>query len=317
MSGQCFTVELIVEGIRGPDRFLNAVLAAGDGAADSLGSASPSATAAALAKSRITPALGLRILDLPHAVIEAPEGEVYGTRIVKPGECHIAFGGRGKALMFEVLEDSDAPLPLWLMALVKRPAPDAPFGDMQAQSGTPTAAAASAVLLASACVDLLAEVRACASRGARHSNAVCAFRRCSFQLVGVHDACCSVVLDCYFRVYAGSHQPLAGGELLLEPARWQDEQQEPEEHLQGAGAGCAPATASEKVRTRVSIGVGTEQPRDSGGIRAESNLAEAAVGAGPLPGCSEFRLSWRKAPDPVSTGAAYFPTELRVSGRAM
>ena len=122
----------------------------------------------------------------------------------------VPFAGRGKALVVELPGPRRGPgrgeaLPLWLMALARRPAGQEP------EDGGP--AGASAVLVASACVDLQQEL-AQAATDARCSP----FRRCSFRLTPVQDAGCQLTLDCFLRVYEGGHRELAGGELLLEPS---------------------------------------------------------------------------------------------------
>lgn len=166
------------------------------------------------------PALGLRLLDLSTAVLEAPEGECYEALSASRS---VYFGGRGKALVFELRADmvqgddsgleatftasGAEPLPLWLMALA------APA------SALPPGSGGAAILLASACVDLRGEILRAASpkQSALGGYAYVPFRKCSLQLTPVRDAHCAFTLDCYLRVYAGSQQQLSGGELLVEP----------------------------------------------------------------------------------------------------
>eukprot|EP00933_Yihiella_yeosuensis_P036104 TRINITY_DN29802_c0_g1_i1.p1 TRINITY_DN29802_c0_g1~~TRINITY_DN29802_c0_g1_i1.p1 ORF type:complete len:340 (-),score=71.00 TRINITY_DN29802_c0_g1_i1:19-1038(-) len=175
-ASQRFTLELIAEALHG---------------------------SAGTAFARQTPAIGLRLLDLSPAVIEAQDGQAFGTS----QSSRVSFRGRGKALVFELpeamlLEESQQPLPLWLMALAKE----------SKVSEVP----GSAVLLASACVDLRQEVEwalASLKKGVR-SAPINSFRRCSFRMTAVRDASCSLRLDCFLRLYAGSPQPLTGNELL-------------------------------------------------------------------------------------------------------
>jgi len=184
-AGNLFTLELIAQSLKGSAgaALLNILKAksADDG--------SPG-----------RPALGLRLLDLAPVLIEAPVGEVYGS---SAGSC-VAFGGRGKALVFELPgpvhgHSNKEPLPLWLMVLSRQPDPEAP-----------------SVLMASACVDFRGDMHAAATAGGASSP--CPFKRCSFRMTPVKDAACALTLECYVRMYAGSQRPVTGGELLLEPS---------------------------------------------------------------------------------------------------
>lgn len=147
------------------------------------------------------PALGLRLLDLPPAVLEAPTGQAFGTL----RSSRVSFRGKGKALVFELPElflQQEEPVPLWLMALAMQPD------------------SASAVLVASACVDLRQEVTRAAAVFKQCSGTLATgntFRRCSFRMTAVRDGNCDLTLDCFLRLYAGGHQPLTGNELLLQP----------------------------------------------------------------------------------------------------
>jgi len=148
---------------------------------------------------RQIPALGVRLLDLAPAVIEAPDTEAFGAS----AESFVSFNGRGKALVVEMpiaASEAAEPIPLWLLALALQPA----------------GVTRSAVLLASACIDLRQEVlRAISVKGG--TSAPCTFRRCSFRMTPVRETSCNLQLDCFLRIYTGSHQPISGTELLLEP----------------------------------------------------------------------------------------------------
>lgn len=178
MSTELFTLELIADCLWGPS-----------------GSCSQEPE-----EEPLQPALGIRVLDLPCFSIDAPEGEDFED---EEDSC-ISFASRGKALVFELPEaliESGTPLPLWLMLLAKR------------------GASVAATLLASACIDLRSEVLKAMQHERRGALAgPVAFRSCSFRMSPVIDQGCRVTLNCFVRLYAGAHQPLSGGELLLEPA---------------------------------------------------------------------------------------------------
>lgn len=175
-----FTVELIADSLLGP---ISAALA----------SAGPN---------RGQPVLGLRLLDLPPSVLEAPEEE----EVADGPSGRFRFGGRGKALMIELpdamLEARGGPMPLWLMLLVRDP---------ERPSNVAT-------LIASACVDIRTEVDRASSHGRQGACAPCPFQRCTFTMTAVRNAGCEIRLDCLLRIFAGVQQPPLGSETLLEPA---------------------------------------------------------------------------------------------------
>jgi len=205
MGASLFTLELIADALCG---------SAGNLAAAMLTSA-PVPTQQGAPGLRLTgaaapcPSLGLRLLDLAPALVDALDGEVFRSA----PESRIAFGGRGKALVFELPESSvwrcdkgehgvlQTPMPLLLMALAR-----------------PPEAGAAAVLLASACVDLRQEVMHAALDGhGGGASACCPFKRLAFQMTSARDASCTLTLRCFLRLYAGGGRPISGGELLLEP----------------------------------------------------------------------------------------------------
>lgn len=197
MGGALFTLELIADGLCGPLGSLMATLAA-----PAATSATSSLSAASTALGIGRPALGLRFLDLAPVLIDAPEGSSFGSAT----RSRVKFEGRGKALAFELPDMANgtahnSPMPLWLLALAKQP-------------GTES----SAVLLASACIDLRGEIARAASDRCAGEAAACPFRRCAFRMTAVRDAGCALTLECYLRVYAGEQRPVTGGELLLEPS---------------------------------------------------------------------------------------------------
>mmetsp|Transcript_117348 Transcript_117348/g.203915 ORF Transcript_117348/g.203915 Transcript_117348/m.203915 type:complete len:376 (-) Transcript_117348:54-1181(-) len=201
MGGALFTLELIADGLCGPLGSLMAALAKPAAAAAAGG---VSAADAALGIGR--PALGLRLIDLAPVLIEAPVDASFGVS----ASSRVKFGGRGKALAFELPSmpgdnlqtgpPATSAMPLWLLALAKQP-------------GTETS-----VLLASACVDLRGEIARAAADRCSGEAAACPFRRCAFRMTAVRDAGCALTLECYLRVYAGEQRPVTGGELLLEPS---------------------------------------------------------------------------------------------------
>jgi len=195
MGGALFTLELIAECLRGP-----VLLPAGSGIDSSK-------------LSSALPTLGLRLLDLPLELLEAPEGEAYNPVV---SSC-ICFGGCGKALVFE--------LPDQLLHEYEsrgRPLAFAAIRTSTAGRSEGAAKTAGAVLLASACVDLRKEVLH-AQQVARLSSedgsnaSLCPFRRCGFQLTAVHGPGSALALECLFRVYAGSHIPMTGA-AVVQPA---------------------------------------------------------------------------------------------------
>lgn len=328
-EGTVYTLELIADSLRGPASFLASVAAAvglepEPGVAANQEHTSPSVLAA---KGLVKPALGLRILDLPHVVLEAPEDEVYATaassccgEVADGGEetelC-LSFGGRGKALMFELLEDSREPLPFWLMALAMCP-------DQAAACAAGTDAprpVAAAVLLASACVDLQAEV-SIVREGARSAEGgACAFRRCTFRMSAVRDTGCSLTLDCFFRIYTGTHRPLVGGELLLEPALVQPPQtpyvahsSTPKKKMtkkkKQPTVGKVAARKLEGEEATIGRGPASSPARATASVEEGSTLA-----SGPLPGHSELRRSWRRPPAAARDAeGAFFPGEIVFGG---
>jgi len=209
MGGALFTLELIAESLWGP-----VLLPATAGIDSSRLSSAP-------------PALGLRLLDLATELLEAPEGEAYSPAL----SSRVSFGGRGKALVFELPDQflheykaRDRPLPFWLLACAAVEPSTA--GRSEATTTVASAAAAAktagTVLLASACVDLRQEVlhaQRVARLSSEHSNSpsLCPFRRCGFQLTTVHGLGSALTLECFFRVYAGSHIPPTDA-ALLQPA---------------------------------------------------------------------------------------------------
>lgn len=176
-----FTVELVADSLFGP------ISVALDTAGPSPG----------------RPALGFRLLDLPPSILEAPED---GKEVSEAVGNRFSFGGRGKALMIELpdamLEACVEPIPLWLMVLVRDPE-------------RPTNVA---TLVASACVDLRAEVDRAAGYRRQGLCAPCPFQRCTFKMTAVRNTECVLQLECLLRIFAGSQQPPLGGEPLLEPA---------------------------------------------------------------------------------------------------
>jgi len=205
MGGVLFTLELIADSLQGP------VLLP------------PTALASA------PPILGVRLMDLAPEFLDAPEGETYSPAV---SSC-VSFGGRGKALVFELadqlLHDHEAcgrPLPLWLLALAAiRPSTARRSEATRAASATAAAAtkaAGGSVLVASACVDLRQEVlhaQEAARRSSEHTSNPSAspFRRCGFKFTAVHGPSSELTLSCFFRVYEGRHIPMTGT-ALLQPA---------------------------------------------------------------------------------------------------
>lgn len=152
--------------------------------------------------------LALRLSNLAPLLLEASLS----------GEFH----GRGKALIFDLpaeLQSGEAPLPLWIMLLLLAP-------------GAPADANRCATLVASSCIDLRYEVVDALNRQADLSaSPVPFFRRCHFGMTSVLPESDALELICFFRLYCGRHQPLTGGELLLEPIAWPDELREGDEAM--------------------------------------------------------------------------------------
>jgi len=250
----------------------------------------------------------------------------------------ISFGGRGKALIFELPEKDvvdTAALPLWLMALVRQP-PSATDALAPAEGAAASAQGSTAVLFASACVDLREQVRVAAA-SARCSSNDCgggaaaspvAFRRCSFRMTAVRDADCSLELDCYLRVYAGSHRELSGGELLLEtstmlpfagpPAVVRDGQDDAEVYC-----GADSSRQGNRILPRASSLSSRAGSSERGGSLEVLNAAPATL---PPPSAraaqpSATRPSW---PGPggcalgggTGVGDTFFPGEIRLAGTA-
>lgn len=282
MDGALFTLELIADSLRGPVSLLSSLAAARGTERRPAG------------ESNIRPALGLRLLDLPHVLLEPLDGEVcYGTADTAGGKCQIIFGGKGKALTFELLDDSEEILPLWLMALVRC------HQQVGREEGTPPGApaAAVAVLIASACVDLRAEVQR-AREVHRHGSIGSAFRRCTFRMTAVQNLGGALCLDCYFRVYAGEHRPLAGGELLLEPSVLAPPQ------VMAAGEEKAENEAEEtqtKKPEQATVASKTEESGDGAGEDAQAK---------PLSACSEFQHNWQRVSRQSMMGDVFFPGEI-------
>mmetsp|Transcript_38866 Transcript_38866/g.91300 ORF Transcript_38866/g.91300 Transcript_38866/m.91300 type:complete len:298 (+) Transcript_38866:33-926(+) len=147
-------------------------------------------------QTRHEPALVLRLLDLDPVMIEADSS----TAMPRGFAC---FNGKGKALTFELpcgmLEQT---LPLWLMALDLQPV------DRESD-------ARRAVLMSSSCINLAHEVSRALLQ--RSCAAPMVFQRLRLRMTSAHESLPDLQLSCFLRVYAGSHQPFAGGELLLEP----------------------------------------------------------------------------------------------------
>lgn len=156
---------------------------------------------------RHEPALVLGLLDLDPVMIEADSA----TAMPRGFAC---FNGKGKALTFELpcgmLEQT---LPLWLMALDLQPVDR----DSDARR---------AVLMSSCCINLAHEVARALSQ--RSCAAPVLFQRLRLRMTSAHESLPELQLSCYLRVYAGSHQPFAGGELLLEPVALPTGEEEPE-----------------------------------------------------------------------------------------
>mmetsp|Transcript_63657 Transcript_63657/g.139533 ORF Transcript_63657/g.139533 Transcript_63657/m.139533 type:complete len:279 (-) Transcript_63657:15-851(-) len=152
--------------------------------------------------------LALRLSNLAPVLLEASLS----------GEFH----GRGKALVFDLpaeLQSGEAPLPLWIMLLLLAP-------------GAPEDANRCATLVASSCIDLRYEVMDALNRQADLSaSPVPFFRRCRFGMTSVLPESDALELTCFFRLYCGRHQPLTGGELLLEPIAWPDDLREGDEPM--------------------------------------------------------------------------------------
>eukprot|EP00928_Gymnodinium_smaydae_P055240 TRINITY_DN38834_c0_g1_i1.p1 TRINITY_DN38834_c0_g1~~TRINITY_DN38834_c0_g1_i1.p1 ORF type:complete len:399 (-),score=55.15 TRINITY_DN38834_c0_g1_i1:110-1219(-) len=263
----------------------------------------------------VRPALGLRLLDLTTAVLEAQEGETYG----RYADSQVRFGGRGKALSFKLPlptareHHSESPplsldpLPLWVMALARQTR-----GGHIADGST--SGASPAVLLASACVDLRAEVaRAWPGLFGQATSLAVAptsgtpFRRCGLRLTPVSDGGCALTLECYLRVYAGSQRPLMGGELLLQPALLQpsraseqaaltpaaatsvetqtEEPSQPSQPVLGAEIGAGDARQQAPVTATLPVGSSSPAWADVG-PRAELSTERGRIqprGVGPAP----------------------------------
>lgn len=226
----------------------------------------------------LKPALGLRLLDLTPVVVDALDDETYGT-----SQNHsIAFGGRGKALVFELatasLRQASQPLPLWLMALARKGDADGP-----------------AILMASACIDFRGDV----VHAATHMAAPSPFKRCAFRMSPVRDGSCTMTLECYVRLYAGAQRPVMGGELLLEPSAVQPSTAAPTPAL-----GCAVAT-----QTDAEADAGPGRPAS----KSESTFNSTALESSENTGRETAKLqpiSGREDADTES--GAYFPASITV-----
>lgn len=267
-GGALFTLELIAQAVKG---------SAGASLLSML-QAQPEGSGTA---SSLRPALGLRLLDLPPVVIDAPEAEGYGTS----SGSRVAFAGRGKALVFEFpdLVDSQLskPLPLWLMALARKTDPDSP-----------------SVLMASACVDFRDDLMHAAAQakhlgGKAGVSSPCPFKRCSFRMTPVRDAGCALTVECYVRLYAGSQRPVTGGELLLEPSAVLPE-------------------APRSVLTHCVAETQTEPPEQP--PVEEDPAQKKAIEVAPSPKASRRSPSPKASRSPLSqtSSGTFFPAEIRV-----
>lgn len=172
--------------------------------------------------------LALRLSNLAPVLLEASLS----------GEFH----GRGKALVFDLpaeLQSGEAPLPLWIMLLLLAP-------------GAPEDANRCATLVASSCIDLRYEVIDALNRQADLSaSPVPFFRRCRFGMTSVLPESDALELTCFFRLYCGRHQPLTGGELLLEPIAWPDDLREGDEPMPPMP--CPPAPPPVETPNKVAL----------------------------------------------------------------
>lgn len=155
----------------------------------------------------LRPAVGIRCLDLPAVVVDAPAGQGFPA-----AGGRIPFQGRGKALLFElplsVLEGASnhTPVPLWLTALAR---PQAAVGPEQA------------FLVGSACLDLRAEASCAAASRPSSLNSPIPYRVCTVGMTSARGLNDALRLQCrlrLFRVHSDpeSRQGIRSGETRLE-----------------------------------------------------------------------------------------------------
>ena len=242
----------------------------------------PAGCASQLTETR--PAIAVRLLDLSPVVVDAPDGE----RFASMEDSKVSFEGRGKALVFDLpnfyLDDASTPIPLWLMALDNRVCG--------------MASASTAVLLASACVDLRTEVLRAVAVGLRGGPSP--FRPVTFQLTPVNDAECVLTLGCFVRLYAGDRED--SNEACLEPA------------IIAPGSANASVGVDPFVSTKKS-----HRAKATSRCRTTETQTEVARSPADLP--SETKLETESqvqvvTPQPVfgeKGRAAFFPGEIHVS----
>lgn len=154
----------------------------------------------------LLPALGIRFLDLPAVVIDAPNGQCFPA-----AEGCIPFDGRGKALLFElpqtiVQESTHVPLPLWLTVLAR---PQHAVSSEQA------------FLVGTACLDMRAQALCAAVGRPSTLDSPVPYQSCAVGMTsarGIRDA---LQLQCrlrLFRVYDDDRMRngIAPGETRLE-----------------------------------------------------------------------------------------------------
>eukprot|EP00746_Dinoflagellata_sp_MGD_P163365 gnl/MRDRNA2_/MRDRNA2_91349_c0_seq1.p1 gnl/MRDRNA2_/MRDRNA2_91349_c0~~gnl/MRDRNA2_/MRDRNA2_91349_c0_seq1.p1 ORF type:complete len:366 (+),score=56.92 gnl/MRDRNA2_/MRDRNA2_91349_c0_seq1:61-1158(+) len=278
-------------------------------------------TSSALANS-LRPAVGVRFLDLPAVVIDAPAGQGF-----PPSEGSIAFHGRGKALLFELPQklvaegSTQVPLPLWLTVLAR---PQHAVGSEQA------------FLVGSACLDMRAEAAAAALGRPSTLDTPIPYRACTIQITSVRGIANALRLQCRLRLFRvhGDHHLRNGiepGETRLEHQTVIESDQSPTELNVSSGSHGVAAVnqATKEIKpTAVSVAVQANCPQSistqtenqqscglvphsseivAGARPVESNTwADLAQVGGEL-GQASVRL-----PGEVRVGQVRFPEEIHV-----
>lgn len=269
----------------------------------------------------LRPALGIRFLDLPAVVIDAPDGQGFPI-----AEGHIPFHGRGKALLFELPQtvvetNSHVPLPLWLTTLAR------PKHAVRPEQ---------AFLVASACLDMRKEAASAAVGRPSTLDSPVPYRACNISMTSARGVSGALGLQCRLRIFQVYHDHqmrngISPGETRLEHQAVIESVQHPAalkttSAVDGsvAAVGNSASAVSVAVQANCMESVSTqtdEQPAyaapSSSGCNLETTKPVADTWADLAAAGGEQQSPSLHLPGEVRIGRVNFPKEIHVLPLAM